>query len=131
MMHWRHSVVNYILLLFAIRITLWIKTHFYVKVIEYIPSTNESEKWYSTFGTLSYYGSAWLYGTLSCVGSARLYMAFQQGYMAVQQGYMVVQQGYMEGQQGYMAVQQGYMLDKLSTNEKPRSIVPESSRPIG
>ena len=54
----------------------------------------------------------------------------QQGYMAVQHGYMAVQQGYMEGQQGYMAVQQGYMLDKLSTNEKPWYIVPESSRPI-
>ena len=55
----------------------------------------------------------------------------QQGYMAVQHGYMAIQQCYMEVQQGYMAVQQGYMLDKLSTNEKPRSIVPESSRPIG
>ena len=51
--------------------------------------------------------------------------------MAVQHGYMAVQQGYMEGQQGYMAVQQGYMLDKLSTNEKLRYIVPESSRLIG
>ena len=58
-------------------------------------------------------------------------VSVQRGYMAVQQGYMEGQQGYMEGQQGYMAVQQGYMLDKLSTNEKPRSIVPESSRPIG
>ena len=48
----------------------------------------------------------------------------------VQQGYMVVQHDYMAVQQGYIAVQQGYMLDKLSTNEKPRSIVPESSRPI-
>ena len=48
----------------------------------------------------------------------------------VQHGYMAVQQGYMAVKQGYMAVQQGYMLDKLSTNEKPRSIIPESSRPI-
>ena len=43
---------------------------------------------------------------------------------------MAVQQGYMAIQQGYMEVQHGYMLDKLSTNEKPRSIVPESSRPM-
>ena len=47
--------------------------------------------------------------------------------MVVQHGYMAVQQGQMAVQQGYVAVQRGYMFDKLLTNEKPRSIVPESS----
>ena len=43
---------------------------------------------------------------------------------------ILVQHGYMAVQHSYMAVQQGYMLDKLSTNEKPRSIVLESSGPM-